>query len=158
MANYVKINYFRQAHNPSSPNTVQTNENYFDSTFCPINLSGLGSTSDPLGFRKQAGTKSVFGTLLTETSGFDQLTESTVSWDDNYVLFSNRATSIVTPTENVLEGFDRDHGESYGFTLNTSFNKKSPERNALYLSNRTIQEDIGGGNYASVRTLGIAGF
>lgn len=39
----IKLYYFRQAYNPSSPNTVLKNENYFDNVFAPIDLPQMAN-------------------------------------------------------------------------------------------------------------------
>jgi hypothetical protein len=88
IANYIKLNYFRQKHNSASPPNVLLNEKYYDSAFCSIDLPRLGDaaafhktahSAEPIHVREPNNTDGTGNFGLNISNG--------VFWDSNRVLF-----------------------------------------------------------------------
>jgi hypothetical protein len=88
VANYIKLNYFRQAHNAASPAGVLRNEKYYDSAFCSVDIPMLGDAA-----AVQKSAKSAEPIYIREpnntdgTGNFGLNVENGAYWDANRVLF-----------------------------------------------------------------------
>jgi hypothetical protein len=88
IANYIKLNYFRQQHNVAAPASVLLNAKYYDSAFCSIDLSRLGDAAALHKFAHSAEPIYVREPNNTDGTGNFGLNMSNGAfWDANRVLF-----------------------------------------------------------------------
>lgn len=88
IANYIKLNYYRQKHNNASPATVLWNEKYYDSAFCSIDLPELGNAAALQKFAHSAEPIHVREPNNTDGTGnFGLNIMNGAFWDMNRVLF-----------------------------------------------------------------------
>jgi hypothetical protein len=89
VATYIKLNYFRQQHNGTSPHIgVLLNEKYYDSAFCSIDLPRLG---DPAAVKKMAhSAEPIFVREPNNADGTGNFALNMANgayWDGDRVLF-----------------------------------------------------------------------
>ncbi|MGZ5441968.1 MAG: hypothetical protein ACXW5U_16350 [Thermoanaerobaculia bacterium] len=88
IANYIKLNYFRQRHNAAAPAGVLRNEKYYDSAFCSIDLPRLGDAAAVKKFAHSA--EPIYVRELNNADGtgnFGLNLSNGAFWDANRVLF-----------------------------------------------------------------------
>lgn len=91
VAYYININYFRQEHNPSSPNTVLKNETYFDSTFCPVDLPNLADNNFVFKHIYNPDLTFLRGQFPNEITEFGYIADSGAIWDNTRIVFYAQA-------------------------------------------------------------------
>lgn len=88
IANYIKLNYFRQKHNAVAPASVLLNEKYYDSAFCSIDLPRLGDAAALQKFAHSAEPIHVREPNNSDGTGnFGLNISNGAFWDSNRVLF-----------------------------------------------------------------------
>lgn len=104
IAYYIKLQYFRQVFNPASPNTVLKNENYFDSAFCPIDLSNLADSNYTFLHVSNPCKNLIRGLYPNETTEFGYIAENGAIWDSNrivlysQIIFQNKNSGNSIPS------------------------------------------------------------
>lgn len=88
IANYIKLNYFRQKHNGAAPASVLLNQKYYDSAFCSIDIPRLGDAAALQKFAHSAEPIHVREPNNSDGTGnFGLNISNGAFWDSNRVLF-----------------------------------------------------------------------
>jgi len=157
IAYYINLYYFRQEHNPSSPNTVLQNENYFDSAFCPIDLNNLGDAN--LKFTRIYNEYPYFihGQFPNTTDKFGYVSENGAIWDNTRVVFFSQSDFQQKNTQQFYSSIS-NLGVNFGFNLEGDFNKMSFLSKDIQLSQTNMQENIGSNVYQKLKLLDIVNY
>ena len=154
VAYYIQLHYFRQEHNPTYPNTVLKNENYFDTVFCPIDLPHLADVNYIFQMVFNSDLNFVRGQLPSINKTFGYIAESRTYWDNDRVLFYSQEIFQTKSTGSFLTSF-KNNGFDTGFNLTGSYNRMSFLTKNIRLTQKKVQENIGGVNFQQVKLLDI---
>lgn len=156
VAYYLKLYYFRQEYNIASPSTVLKNECYFDATFCPIDLPNIAETNYLFKQVINSDLNYTRGLLPNMTDDFSYVAETGAQWDDNRILFYNKAVFKNYRTGVFFDSTSNSNSNSnLGFNLQGDFNKMSFLSKDIQLNKNTFQEIISSGVYQTIKVLDI---
>ncbi len=151
---YLKINYFRQEYNESSPNTVIINEFYFNNAFAPIDLPNITETDYLFQHSINSELNFTKGFLPNMTNDFSYVAENGAQWDANRIVFYNKASFKKKSTGSFFDSTTNSYS-NLGFNLQGDFNKMSFLSNDIQVSKNTIQENVSSGIFQTIKVLDI---
>ena len=151
---YIKLYYFRQEYNALSPNTVIKNEFYFDTTFCPIDLSNIGESDYLFNHTVNSDLNFTRGLLPDIPVNFSYVAQNGAQWDANRILFYNKALFNNNRTGVFFDTTANSYSNS-GFNLQGDFNKMSFLSKDIQINKNTIQEIISAGVFQTIKVLDI---
>ncbi len=151
---YLKINYFRQEYNESSPNTVIKNEFYFNNAFAPIDLQNITETDYLFQHSINSELNFTKGFLPNMTNDFSYVAENGAQWDANRIVFYNKASFKKKSTGSFFDSTTNSYS-NLGFNLEGDFNKMSFLSNDIQINKNTIQEVVSAGVYQTINIIDI---
>lgn len=151
---YLKLYYFRQEYNATSPNTVLLTEFYFDTTFCPIDLQNIAEIDYLFEHTINSDLNFTRGLLPNMTDDFSYVGENGSQWDANRILFYNKAVFKNHRTGVFFDSTANPYSNP-GFNLQGDFNKMSFLSRDIQVSKNTIQEIVSAGVFQSIKVLDI---
>ena len=157
VAYYIKLNYFRQHYNPSSPNSILKNENYFDSAFCPINLPNIAENNYKFQQIHNHDINYVRGVLPNITKEFGYVANSGAFWDNERVLFYSQAIFQNISTNQFFD-YIANVQFNFGFNLSGDFNKMSFLSKDVKVTKTNVQEGLVTNDYQKIKLLDIENY
>lgn len=152
VAYHLTLHYFRAEHNSTPVNEVPKNATYFDSAFCPINRSVIGSAD--VQHVESYHPAYVHGTLPSMSDSFSYVGNAGAYWDANRVVFYQSCAYAETQTKKYFEPVPP--GIVNGFSLSGNLPELAPIKQELSLTNESREEVLGGGATQEVRILDIS--
>jgi hypothetical protein len=151
---YLKINYFRQEHNELSPDSVIKNEFYFNNAFASIDLPNLADNEYTFQQVHNPNLNYISGKLTDITNEFSYVGENGAQWDNNRIVFYNKAFFKKKSTGNFFDSSTNTYS-NLGFNLEGDFNKMSFLSNDIQINKNTIQEVVSSGVYQTINIIDI---
>lgn len=153
VAYYIKLNYFRQEYNSSSPSTVLKNENDLDNIFGSLDMRFLGDSNYLFQHSVNSNLFFLKG-QFPSLEKFSYVAESGAFYDNNRVAFY---VQMGLPHKNSKRFYPQNTGSGTieGLNLNGQFNKMSLLAKDIGITKFTIQEITASSTYQQIGILDI---
>ena len=155
IAFYMKLQYFRQEYNSLSPNTVLKNENYFDSSFCPINVSNLADNSYIFQHVQNPNLSYIRGQLSGITNDFGYIADSGAFWDNDRILFYSQA---VFQNKRTGHFYSKDKGLDNKISLDSKHFNISFLKRDVNINCKVLQEETDTNQYTPFKSIAISDY
>jgi hypothetical protein len=153
VAYYIKLSYFRQEYNSASPNTVLKNVNYFDSAFCPIDLTNLADSNYLFKQVHNSDLNFVRGQLPNISNEFGYVADTGAYWDNSRIVFYSQA---IFQNKRTGEFYSTSKGVENKFLLNNKYFESSFLKNDVNINCKIFQEETGVNQYAPFKSIAIS--
>lgn len=153
VANYLKLQYFRQEYNISAPNMVLINRTYFDLAFCPINLTNLYNSFNIFQQVQNPSLNYVSGQLTDNSNSFGYVSDSGAFWDNERILFYSQMVF-----QNKISGqfYTKYKGIENKLSIGGKYFKLSFLQNDVNINCKVLQEENGENNYKSFNSISLS--
>ena len=152
VAYYIQLHYFRQEHNPASPNMVLKNEKDIDNIFGTLDMRFLGDTNYIFKHSINPNLFFLKGQFLS-LEKFSYIAKSGAYYDNERVAFY---VQMAFPYKSSKNSFpNTDAGTISGLNLAGTYNKMSFLAKNIEISKFNIQEIIAPSTYQKVDILDI---